>query len=118
MEEVLHRVVSGIDHEVGQDLLAIAENRSRLNIKERSRLFLILHNHMSLHHLDEKTNGDLKKFFRRKIVKFGEEQTERLLLLSYADRLDLFIGNINLNRIVILDSVHIKLLLIITKGNT
>ena len=91
--------------------------RLRFSNSDRDDVRFLVHNHMSLHHFDGEPNGKVNKYFRRIVAKYGEEQAYRLLTLSYADRLDCFMGEMNLDRIQLLDAVVARLQLSPAKLN-
>ncbi len=86
---------------IGESIL----ERLKFPKRDISTILNLLNNHMSIHQFDDRPIGNLRKYFRRAVVNFGEEYVERLLLLSNADRLDMFIGTIDLERIQLLEKV-------------
>jgi tRNA nucleotidyltransferase (CCA-adding enzyme) len=89
--------------------------RLRFSNSDRTDIKFLVHNHMSLHHFDGKANNVISKYLRRLVARAGEEQANRLLILSFADRLDCFKGEMDLKRIHLLDSVIEKLRIIPSK---
>lgn len=93
----------------GADLAIEIMTRLKFSNADKDDVSFLVHNHMSLHHFDDGSERNISKYLRRIVAKKGKEQAYRLLTLSFADRLDCFMGEMDLDRIQILDAVVARL---------
>jgi putative nucleotidyltransferase with HDIG domain len=103
------KIIYAIHAQKGAEMALGIMNRLKFSNINKKEVEYLVHHHMAMHEFDDKPDNKLTKYLRKVVAKQGEAQAYRLLLLSIADRLDCFIGEVDLNRIQILDAVVAKL---------